>query len=51
MNVLWLRSIGIGGAEIYQSLLLDGFVVTGVARKNADVEVDISDDSSLIERV
>ena len=49
MNVLLLGSTGMAGSQIYESLLLDGLGVIGVARKNADVDADISDDSTLID--
>ena len=47
MNILLLGSTGMAGAAISEFLKSQGISVTGVARKNADFNCDISRDSSL----
>lgn len=49
MNILLLGSTGMAGAAISEFLKSQGISVTGIARKNADYNCDISIDSSLVE--
>ncbi len=48
MKILILGSTGLLGQALASSLSLKNFQVTGVARKNADINIDITEDESLL---